>query len=328
MLDLKQFPKIELHLHLDGSVNLELASQLLRKDIETIKKDMVAPNKCNDLNEYLTKFTLPISIMQTKENIELIAENLAKDLMDDGVIYAEIRFAPIKHITKLSLDEVIESVLKGLKKVPIKTNLILCLMRDSSFDDNMKIIKLTSKYLNNGVCAVDLAGAEGIYKTGTFKELFDMTKTLNIPFTIHAGEADGEESINAAINFGAKRIGHGIRCIENNSVIKKIKEKNITLEVCPTSNIQTNAVDSYEHHPIKYLYESGINITISTDNRTVSNITLTTEYQKLIHSFHFTLEDIKKMNENAIRSSFLNDNEKEKLLDEYVERINQSSQMF
>lgn len=322
MIDLKKFPKVELHLHLDGSVNLQLASKILNKDIETIKKDMVAPSKCHDLNDYLTKFSLPVSIMQTKENLELISEKLGEDLIDDGVIYAEIRFAPIKHTTILSLDSVVESVLSGLKKVPLKTNLILCLMRDSSFEDNKKIIDLAKKYLNKGVCAIDLAGAEGIYKTSEFEELFKIAKDLNIPFTIHAGEADGEGSINSAINFGTTRIGHGIRCIENIDVMKRIKDKNITLEICPTSNVQTNAVTTYQKHPIKFLYENDIKVTINTDNRTVSNVTLTEEYEKLIETFNFTLEDIKKMNVNAINCSFLNDNEKKKLLDEYLNIIN------
>lgn len=322
MIDLKKFPKIELHVHLDGSVNLELASKLLKQDIELIKRDMVAPNKCHDLNDYLTKFSLPVSMMQTKENLEFISEKLGEDLINDGVIYAEIRFAPIKHITKLSLDEVMESVLKGLKKVPIKTNLILCLMRDSSFEDNKKIINLAKKYLNKGVCAIDLAGAEGIYKTSEFEELFKIAYDLNIPFTIHAGEADGESSIDSAINFGTTRIGHGIRCIENIDIVNKIKDKGITLEVCPTSNVQTNAIDSYQEHPIKFLFDNDVNVTINTDNRTVSNITLTEEYEKLIKTFNFSLEDIKKMNINAINSSFLNQDEKKKLLDEYLKIIN------
>ena len=212
-MHLNKFPKVELHAHLDGSVRLETVSELLQKKLE--QSDLVAPNKCQDLNEYLTKFSLPISVMQTKENLKRIAKELALDLKNDGVIYAEIRFAPINHTQNLTLDEVVESVLEGLKSVDIKTNLILCLMRNSNLEENKQIINLAHKYLKRGVCALDLAGAEGIYKTKNFEELFTLANDLNIPFTIHAGEADGIESIESAIRFGAKRIGHGIRCIES-----------------------------------------------------------------------------------------------------------------
>lgn len=314
MINLKKFPKVELHLHLDGSVRIDTAHELLNVH----ENDMVAPSKCLDLNDYLTKFSLPISILQTKENIMRVCKELINDLVDDGVIYAEIRFAPINHIKKgLSLEEVVESVLQGLQNDMVKTNVILCLMRNSSYEENFSIINLASKYLNKGVCALDLAGAEGLYKTSTFKDLFLKAKEKQIPFTIHAGEADGGDSIKSAIEFGTKRIGHGIRCIESDDVINKIIKDNITLEVCPTSNVQTNVVATYENHPIKYLYDKGIKVTISTDNRTVSNINLTEEYQKLINTFQFTLEDIKRMNIFAINSSFLSDIEKENLIIKY-----------
>lgn len=314
-MSLKNFPKIELHVHLDGSVRLETVREL---SIENVNQDDIAvPNKCKDLNEYLTKFSLPISVMQTKENLKRISKELAEDLKQDGVIYAEIRFAPTNHIQNLTLEEVIESVLNGLKSVSIKTNLILCLMRNSSFEENKKIVNLAYKYLKKGVCAIDLAGAEGIYKTKNFEELFTMAKNLNIPFTIHAGEADGIESIESAIKFGAKRIGHGIRCIESDETINLIKQKNIVLEICPTSNVQTNVVSEFKNHPIKYLYDNNVLVTINTDNRRVSNITLTEEYEKLIKTFGFTYEDIKKMNMWAIQNSFLSSKEKELLELEY-----------
>lgn len=317
MINLKQFPKVELHIHLDGSVKIETALELLNKTKEELQSEMIAKDKCLDLNEYLTKFKIPISIMQTKEQLIRIAGEVADDLYNDGVIYAEIRFAPINHITILTLEEVVESVLEGFKNSKLKSNLILCLMRHSSFEDNKKIIELAHKYLNKGVCAVDLAGAEGLYKTESFKELFDIVKQENIPFTIHAGEADGIDSIKSAIDFGTKRIGHGIRCIENNETINLIKEKNITLEICPTSNVQTNVVNEYINHPIKYLYNNNVKVTLNTDNRTVSNISLTDEYEKLIKTFNFSLEDIKKMNMYAIESSFLSQIEKELLKIEY-----------
>jgi adenosine deaminase len=293
--------KVELHLHLDGSVKEETANKILNQ-----KCDLKAKDKCNDLNEYLEKFEIPSIILQTKENLKLVAYELANDLKKDNVIYAEIRFAPLKHIKEgLSLDEVINSVLEGLSKVDIKTNLILCMMRGDSIEDNKKVVDLAHKYS----CAIDLAGAEAVFKTSLYEELFKYAKSLNVPFTIHAGEADGYDSIKDAINFGATRLGHGIKIIDYPDLIELAKEKNITLEICPTSNVQTNAINEYKDHPIKKLYDMGVKVCINTDNRTVSNITLEEEYQKLKDAFNFSDEDFMNMNINAINASFTNDKE-------------------
>ena len=313
MLDLKVLPKVELHLHLDGSIRLKTASELTGKNIEEVKNLMIAKEKCLDLNEYLTKFNLANEIMQSKENLTRIAQELVKDLKDDNVIYAEVRFAPLLHIKKgLTEEEVIEAVLEGLRDNELKVNLILCMMRHFSFEDNLKTIELASKYLAKGVVAIDLAGAEALYPTANFKRLFQIAKDKNIPFTIHAGEADGKDSILSAISFKTKRIGHGVRCIEDNEVLNFIKENNITLEVCPTSNIQTNIFENYYDHPIKKLYDMDILVTVNVDNMTVSNINLTQEYEKLVQNFNFTLKDLKKMNINAINVAFLSDELKEK----------------
>ena len=310
-MDIQKMPKVELHLHLDGSVRYQTALEI----IGNIKKeDMIISDDCHDLNEYLTKFSVPLAILQTKENLERVAYELALDLKSENVIYAEIRFAPLKHLLKgLSPEEVIESVLKGLKKVNIKTNLILCMMRGDTFDNNLKVVALALKFLNRGVCALDLAGAESLYPTSDYKELFAIAQANGIPFTIHAGEAAGFESIKEALDFGALRIGHGIKCLEDEKLIKELKEKNILLEICPTSNIQTKAVTAYQKHPVYELYKKGVPICINTDNRTVSNITLTKEYQKLMQNFSLTTNDLKQMNINAINGAFLTNEEKEKL---------------
>ena len=320
---IEKLPKVELHIHLDGSIRPSTAAYLLNKSIDDVSNNMIASDKCEDLNEYLTKFDYPEKILQTKENLERVAYELALDLKKDNVIYAEIRFAPLKHIKEgLTLDSVVDSVLDGLSKVNIKTNLILCMMRNDTYSDNLKVIELASKYLNKGVCGIDLAGAEALYKTSSFKELFVMAKKYNIPFTIHSGEADGYDSILATINFGATRIGHGIRAIEYDDLINLIINNNILLEVCPTSNVQTNAVDKYTDHPIKKLIDKGVNVSINTDNRTVSNISLNLEYKKLQESFGFTKELFIKTNLNAIEHAFVSLDEKAKLKKEYLEIIN------
>ena len=311
-MNLKNIPKVELHLHLDGSVRLDTASKLTGKSIEEVRSLMIAKEKCQDLNEYLTKFNLANEIMQSQENLTRIAKELVEDLKKDNVIYAEVRFAPLLHTKKgLTGEKVIEAVLLGLKDEDLKVNLILCMMRQFSFEDNLKTIELASKYLDKGVVAIDLAGAEALYPTASFEKLFQIAKDKNIPFTIHAGEADGKDSILSAINFKTKRIGHGVRCIEDNETLNIIKKNNITLEVCPTSNIQTGIFENYYDHPIKKLYDMNVLVTINVDNMTVSNIDLTQEYEKLVKIFNLNIEDLKKINLNAIDAAFLTDKEKQ-----------------
>ena len=311
--------KVELHLHLDGSVRPTTISELLKIDLEEAVKLSSLTQKTNSLKEYLTKFDIPLKIMQTKENLIRISKELAEDLLKENVIYAEIRFAPNKHLEKnLTLEEVVSSVLKGLKEIPLKTNLILCMMRGDSFEKNLEIIKLAKKYLNHGVVGIDLAGNEAAYPVNDYQELFQIAKEERIPFTIHAGEGDGALSVKNAINLGATRIGHGIRAIEDESVLKLIKEKDITLEVCPKSNLDTNMYNCLKEHPIKKLYDLGIKLTINTDNRTVSNTTLNKTYEELEKTFHFTEEDFINMNKNALLCAFISKSELEELKKELL----------
>jgi adenosine deaminase len=187
------------------------------------------------------------------------------------------------------------------------------MMRHFPFEKNLEIIKLAKKYLGNGCCAIDLAGSEAQFKTSSFEELFKIAKTEGIPFTIHAGEADGVESLISAINFGTKRIGHGVRCIEDENVVNMILDKGIYLEVCPTSNIDTKTFNSMKEHSIKKLVDNNILVTISTDNRTVSNTNLDNEYKILSDTFGFNNDDFLKFNLNAIDAAFISEEEKEDL---------------
>ena len=327
-MNITNIPKVELHVHLDGSVRPSTIAELTNKKESDIYKDTIANEKCLDLNDYLTKFTLPVSIMQTKENLERISYELACDLKKDGVIYAEVRFAPLKHINNnLTKEEVVDSVLKGITKSDIDINLILCMMRDMSYEENKQVIDLAYKYKGKKVVAIDLAGAESLYPTKNFKNLFEYAKKLNIPYTIHSGEADGVDSIRSAIEFNTKRIGHGVRIIEDTSLINIIKKENILLEICPTSNIQTNVIDTYENHPLKTLYKNNCLVCINTDNRTVSNITLSKEYELVLKYLNLTIKDLIEMNKIAINHSFATKETKNKILNiitNYQKDINQA----
>ena len=305
--------KVELHVHLDGSVRPSTVSEILDISLEDAKKEMIVSKNNQNLSEYLTKFSLPLKVMQTKENLKRISKELALDLKKDEVIYAEVRFAPYFHTKEgLSYDEVVTSILEGIKEVTgIKINLILCMMRGVDFKYNLETINCAKRFLNNGVVALDLAGDEHNYETKEYEELFEIAKKENIPFTIHAGEADGRDSILSAIDFGTTRLGHGIICLEDRNTIKKIKDNKITLEICPTSNIQTKVFNSFKEYPIKKLLKENILITINTDNRTVSNTTLNKEYDILHKYFNLTNEDFLNFNINALNASFISEEEKE-----------------
>ncbi len=307
----EEIPKVELHLHLDGSVPLYLLSNYLNYDASS---DAIAQDKCQNLADYLTKFDLPIAYLKHKDNLREASYQLSKDLEQDGVIYAEVRYAPNLLISdELDLDETVKTILEGFSLGNVKVNLILCMMRHHSYEENLKVIELAEKYLNKGVCAIDLAGDEEHFPTKNFEELFKIAQEKNIPYTIHSGEVNIKDSLESAILFGTKRLGHGIQAINYEEILQDIKDKKILLEVCPTSNIQTNVIDTYENHPIKKLKDNNILMAINTDNRTVSNITLSDEYKKLNKYFNFTIDDFCQFNLNAINGSFLSLNEKEEL---------------
>lgn len=314
---LEEIKKIELHVHLDGSVRPETIKELSGKTLEETLEEMQVDKTCTSLKEYLTKFSLPLEFMQTEENIIRISKELVEDLEKDNVIYAEIRFAPQLHTRNgLSLEQIINAVLEGIShNQNVKTNLILCLMRGDTFENNEEVIEIAKKYLNKGVCAIDLAGSEKDYPNDLYKDLFKKAQEFSIPYTIHAGEALGKESVKLAIEMNAQRIGHGINLENDEELIKLIKEKNILLEICPTSNVETQAVTDILSHPIHSFYQKGLPISINTDNRTVSNITLTEEYNRLRENFPFTREDFIKINQTALEHSFLKSKEKQELIE-------------
>lgn len=318
MIGLTKLPKIELHLHFDGSVAPELLEN------EGYSKDEFMSLHDQTLNDYLKKFDVANRYLQTREHFILAAQKLIQMLEDDGVLYAEIRFAPMKHLQYLSKEEVVDAILEGLQSKTVQTNLILCMMRGSSVEENKKVIDLAEAYLDRGVCAIDLAGAEALYPTEDYRELFELARRKNIPYTIHAGEAAGKDSLESAISFLPTRLGHGVRALEDNFIISSLQSQKIVLEICPTSNIQTGVFENMRNHGIQKLYDLGIHVTINTDNRTVSNVTLEEEYQILEKTFGFQKADFIQMNLWAIDAAFLSDECKEILRKRYLEHLTKS----
>lgn len=318
MIDLKKIPKIELHVHLDGSLNIDKISEITKENKKVLEEKMTAGEKLSSLKDYLDKFDYAISLLQIPDLIRKLASSLREDLIKDNVIYAEVRYAPLKHISYISMDEFIDIVYEELNKdKKLKVKLILCMMRNDSKLNNMKVINLAKKHLKKEVVGIDLAGDEDSYPTKDFKDLFDYANELKIPITIHSGESTNYKEVEAALNMHAKRIGHGIRSIDNFDLINKLKDNNILLELCPTSNVQTNSVDIYKNHPIKLFSLLGVTYSINTDNRLVSEIDLSREYKKLIDNRLVTIEGIIKSNLNAIKYSFLTEEEKVTLFKKY-----------
>lgn len=320
-----EIPKVELHVHLDGSVRIETLAELSGISLEEAQEKSIASPQCSNLSEYLTRFDLACSVMQTEENLSRIARELGEDLKKDHVIYAEVRFYPLAHLKAgLSKEKVVESVLEGFKQVDIPINLILCMMRHEPIEKNMEVISLANKFKKKGVVAIDLAGDESKYPTSSFRPLFALASELGIPFTIHAGESAGAESIKEAIEMGTKRIGHGIHAIEDREVLNLIKSNQILLEMCPTSNIQTKAIQNIKEYPLYDFYQKNILVSINTDNRTVSFTNLKKEYELLAKNFSLQLEDFCNINKMAIASSFMEESLKKELikyLDCYLEQF-------
>lgn len=316
---------IDLHLHLDGSLPIKTVLKLAKlqnialpgEDEATLRKYLAVSPSAKSLNDYLRCFDLPLILLQSCEAVKIALYELICELKEQGIIYSEIRFAPQLH-TKCGCTqrEIIEAAITGLDKAQkdfnTKSNLILCAMRGGSEEDNLLTVSLAAEYLGNGVCAVDLAGAEALYKTELYRNVFSLSARLCVPFTIHAGEADGVQSVKTAIEFGARRIGHGVAAVDDDELLDEIKRKNISIECCLTSNLQTKAVSKLENHPIKDFLRLGINATINTDNMTVSDTTVEKELS--------LLSDIapeisrKTLMRNAVNAAFLSDNEREELM--------------
>lgn len=320
---IQQMPKAILHIHLDGSLRPETVYEWLKEQgmdisLEEVKEQLMVDKDCRDLNQYLTKFSLPVSVLQSESHIEQAVYELFEDLANQNVIYAEVRFAPSLHTEKgLSYEKIVEAAISGMNKAKekfgIQGNLILCCMRgNDNRKSNLQTVKVAKQYLGKGIAALDLAGAEALFPNKDFQDIFEVARELDIPFTMHAGEADGPESIRKALEMGATRIGHGVRCIEDKSLMAELAYREVPLEVCPISNLQTRAVG--EPHPIGEIYKKGLKTTINTDNNTVSNTNILEEYQYVLENTDLTIEDIKQMNMNAIRGAYISPQEKASLI--------------
>jgi len=322
-------PKAELHVHLDGSPRpatiIDLAGEygveIPARDVAALAEYMLVRDAEN-LEDYLARFSVTLSVMQRSAALERIAYELCEDAAAENVRYMEIRYSPILHTEGgLPMPETVDAPLRGMARAEtefgIRSNLIICGIRNMDPDVSRDLADLTIAYKDRGVVAFDLAGAEYNYPAKKHKDAFYRVRNANIRATIHAGEAYGAESIHQAIHYcGAQRIGHGTRLIEDEDLMTYVNDSRIPLEICLTSNVQTHAVADFESHPVREYYDRGLVVSLHTDNRLMSGTTVTEEYLRAWKYLGFGLDEIAHMIRNGFDSAFLHHSDKRALLAE------------
>ncbi|MCQ2398483.1 MAG: adenosine deaminase [Sphaerochaetaceae bacterium] len=310
---------VDLHLHLDGAISVDSVKSLatltgtnIPETDEEITKLLRVSENCQDLNEFLEKFAFPCKLLSTPKAIKQAVATLLREEKELGVMYCEIRFAP--QITGNNQEKAVLAAIEAIKEAEIPANLILCCMRGNENQlQNLETVELVKKYLGKGVAGMDLAGAEALCPTENFEDIFALAKTYGIPFTIHAGEAAGADSVATAVKFGAKRIGHGVRIAGHRDIEKDIAEKNITLELCPTSNMFTKLFRSYKEYPLLEFIDAGVRVTINTDNPSIEGITIKDEYRHMIEAFSLSKNQVKRLLLNSVDAAFATDVIKDRL---------------
>ena len=324
---LRRLPKAELHCHLDGSLRpqtmLDLGRQYERpmpaSDAESLREYMTVSDARN-LEDYLERFAITLSVMQTAEALDRIAYELAEDAARDGVKYIEVRYAPVLNVREgLSLEEAVEAPLRGLARAQetfgITGRVIVCAIRNMAPSVSQELAELAVAYRHRGVVGFDLAGGEAGNPAKAHARAFEYARMHDLACTCHAGEGDGAESVREAVHIcGAHRVGHATRLIEDTSLTDYCNDHRITLEICLTSNVQTRAARSYATHPFREYYDRGLNVVLNTDNRLMSGVTLTDEYMHAAESLDFSFDELSQVALNGFESCFLPHDERTRLI--------------
>jgi len=334
---IRRAPKVLLHDHLDGGLRpqtvIDLAREVDYPDLPSTDADELGrwfhdAADSGSLERYLQTFAHTVGVMQTKEALSRVAAECALDLATDGVVYAEVRFAPELHVEHgLTLHEVVDAVLAGFETGsvqaaeqghPIKVGTLLTAMRHAA--RSSEIAELTIAYRDAGVCGFDIAGAEAGFPPTRHLDAFQFIQRENGHITIHAGEAFGLPSIWEALQWcGADRLGHGVRIVDDitpgpggdargaklGRLAAYVRDKRVPLEMCPSSNVQTGAAPSIAEHPIRLLHDLRFRVTVNTDNRLMSNTSMSREFALLCDAFGYGYEDLQWFTVNAMKSAFL-----------------------
>lgn len=342
-------PKVLLHDHLDGGLRpstvvalaREVDHQLPADDADALGRWFADACTSGSLERYLETFVHTVAVMQTEAGLRRVAAECAEDLADDGVVYAEIRFAPEQHLSAgLTLEQVVEAVLAGFADGTaraaaagreLRVGTLLTAMRHAA--RSMEIAELAIRYRDRGVVGFDIAGREAGFPPTRHLDAFEYLKRENFHFTIHAGEAFGLPSIWQAIQWcGADRLGHGVRIVDDitpgpggraegtrmGRLAAYVRDKRIPLELCPSSNVQTGAAPSIVEHPIGLLTDLRFRVTVNTDNRLMSRTTMSREMGLLVEAFSYDLADLQWFTVNAMKSAFIGFDERLALIDEVI----------
>jgi adenosine deaminase len=335
-------PKVLLHDHLDGGLRpstvIELAAETGYRDLPAqdpveLAKILTAGAHRGHLNLYLDAFRHTVGVMQTTEALYRVAQECAEDLAADGVVYAEVRFAPELHTERgLTLDEVVEAVLAGFRagsvKRPIVVRTLLTAMRTAAH--SLEIAELAVRYRDAGVVGFDIAGAEAGWPPSRHLDAFQYIHRENFHITIHAGEGFGLPSIWEAVQYcGTERLGHGVRlsddievsadgAVQLGRLASYVRDRRIPLEMCPSSNVQTGAVKSIEEHPLRLLRQLQFRVTVNTDNRLMSQVSLSSEFELLVRDFGYGWPDLEWLTINAMKSAFIPFDERLRLINTVI----------
>jgi adenosine deaminase len=339
---IRDAPKVLLHDHLDGGLRpatiVELADEtgyegLPSRDVEELEAWMTRGADRKDLVLYLETFAHTVGVMQTTESLARVARECAEDLAADGIVYAEVRYAPEQHLERdLTLDEVVEAVQRGFtegsRATGIRIGTLLTAMRTAA--RSLEIAELAVRWRDHGVVGFDIAGAEAGYPPTRHLDAFDHVRRANFHLTIHAGEAFGLPSIWEALQLcGAERLGHGVRIVDDievepdgearlGRIAHLVRDRRVPLELCPTSNVHSGAAASIEEHPIGLLTDLKFRVTVNTDNRLMSATTLSNEFAQLVEAFDIGWDRIRRLTINAMKSAFLPFDERVAFLDDVI----------
>ncbi|TQE79650.1 adenosine deaminase [Streptococcus suis] len=327
VLNVNELVKTELHCHLDGSLSLGVIRQLAQMakitipaEDEALRKLVSVHGKVDSLMAYLKLFDFVRPLLQTASALELAAYDLVRQAARDKIIYIEVRFAPeLSTDQDLTILQAVSAVLVGLNRgqedFGVVAKLLVCGLKQTKPNQTKELFSAIADFAPKGLVGFDFAGNEADYPTEELRDIIQFTQSLGYPMTFHAGECGCVTNVIQALELGIRRIGHGTALTRNPEAIQAFVNSGATLEMCLTSNLQTGAADSIEYFPYCELVEAGANITINTDNRTVSNTTLNREYQLFVEYFGTSKADFYRFNQNAIQASFASEEEKKVLLE-------------
>lgn len=325
-MNFQHLPKVELHHHLDCSLSYAVVSQIEPTITRTdYQNGFIPPAKCTDLADVLSRAASAVRIMQTEEQLRLVTRDLFAQLLQDNVLYAELRLAPLLHtekgLTGQDVVRVVQETVSGcIDTTGVEARILLCTLRHYSEAQSLETVELVGRFRGTCVAGFDIAADEVGFPLNAHLQAFEYAHAHEIPCTAHAGEAKGPESVWETLqSLQPARIGHGVRSIEDPALMEHLRRNQIHLEVCPTSNVMTDVYPDFESHAVDKLYRAGLSVGINSDGHTLINTTLNQEYEKLNRAFGWEKEHFLRCNVNALEAAFIPEPTRDELMARLVE---------